>query len=229
PVFTSENIGLTLPFGISNLNPGVSEVVTLTAPAGYTFDDTTNIALGGNATVVTSRAADGSTVSFVPLPGSTGIPQVDGVTPTASPLNRLTLPAEGTVTVPADVPVLPGTDNPATAPNLPVPGVGEASVQFDKPDFLATIDHFYALTVPAGTFDITVDWTVGSDVDFVLCNADCSAFVADTLANQFPGATAAHPEIGTYELAAGTYVLLVEDFGGDANEATVTISLNRTE
>ena len=40
--------------------------------------------------------------------------------------------------------------------------------------------------------------------------------------------TAAHPEVGIYTLTAGTYWVLVEDFGGDAAGTTLNIQVRRT-
>jgi hypothetical protein len=115
--------------------------------------------------------------------------------------------------------------------------VGTATVLFDNPDFEATIDHFYRLDIPAnGNFTVTVDWNIGSDIDFVVCDGACAdPFGADVVAgttltgtaSSFPGATAAHPENGRYTLAPGTYFVLVEDFGEDAVGSTVVITLRR--
>jgi hypothetical protein len=241
PVVTGANIGLALPATISDTLPDVSEVVTITAPGGFHFDPETSILLGGNPVVVTAIGAGGSTVSFVPLPGAAGVPQIDGVVPDAAPSNILTMPAENNVTVPSEVPTLPGSDAAGTAPSLPVPGVGELAVLFDNPDFEATIDHFYRIDVPAGTFTFSVDWNVGSDVDFVVCGGGCAdPFGADLVHGLnldgteapfpgAPGATANHPEEGLYTLTAGTYFVFVEDFGGDAAGTTLTFTLTREE
>jgi hypothetical protein len=110
-------------------------------------------------------------------------------------------------------------------------------VQFDNPDFEATIDHYYELVVPAGgTFNINIDWNVGSDIDFVLCGGACAdPFGADRVGTPtttpgsggFQGASSNHPENGTLTLTPGTYFILVADFGEDAVGSTVTITLER--
>jgi hypothetical protein len=218
PNLTSTNIGTTLPAGISNNTPAVSEVVTLTAPAGFSFDPATAITLGGNAAIITSIAGDGSTISFVPFPGSAGIPQIDGVVPDAAPLNILTMPAEGDVTVPAEVPALAGTEDPSTAPAMPVPAEGGVSVLFDAPDFDAVTTRFYEFTITeAGLYTVTLDWNVGSDVDIFLC-PDPGAITGSC---DFQAATGAHPEVGEYELTPGTYFLIADDFGFDAGGTTL--------
>jgi len=140
------------------------------------------------------------------------------------------------------VPTLPGSEAPETAPALDVPGVGELTVTFDRPDFEATIDHFYEVTLAAGTYDFTVDWNVGGDVDFVLCSGTCAdPFGADVVGatdaenaftpgvGAFQAASSAHPEHSTLTVPAGTYRILVEDFGGDAAGTTLTITIGRTE
>jgi hypothetical protein len=84
-------------------------------------------------------------------------------------------------------------------------------VTFDAPDFAATIDHFYRLNVTeAGDYTVTVDWTVGNDVDAPVCVADPTCAAED-----FTDATVSgnKPETGTFTLPVGTSTLLIEDFG----------------
>jgi hypothetical protein len=241
PVVTGQSIGLTLPAGTSNAAPGVAEPVTLTAPAGFHFDtslDTTfsevgdtvlgiashlAVALAGNPTYITDIAADGSTLEFVPIPGSIGIPQVDGVVPDASPSNILTMPTDTELRVDSLIPVAPGTDDPATAPSLPVPPPGEATVFFDLPDFETTLDRIYRIDITqAGTYTITMDWNIGDDVDMFVCPTEEFLFDADSLDPDlstgtslcsFQAATGAHPEVGTFDLTPGDYFIWADDFG----------------
>jgi hypothetical protein len=222
PTLTSGNIGLTLPATFSDINPDVSETVIMTAPAGFTFDPATVVTLGGAPATVVSNT--GNTIGFVPAPGAAGIPQIDGVVPTAAPLNILTMPAEETITVPAEVPTLAGTDDPTTAPALNTPALNEGSVLFDRPNFAAQgFLAFYELTVTqAGVYDITMDWNVGTDLDLFVCETP----VAPDFSNcDFQAATGAHPEHGAYDLAAGTYAVVSNDFLEDAAETTLIISV----
>lgn len=219
PALTSGNIGLTIPVTFTDTLPDVSETVTMTAPAGFTFDPAAVVTVGANAAIVVARAADGSTLGFVPIPGSLGVPQIDGVVPTASPANILTMPAEATVAVSATVPTLPGSDAPGTAPSLTTPALGEASVLFDLPDFelpatpacvFGDACHFYKLTVTtAGTYTVTMDWNVGDDVDMFLCPAPGDI----TGSCDFAGATGAHPESVAFALTPGDYWVVADDFG----------------
>ena len=224
PNLTSTNIGLSLPIGISNATPAVSETVTLTAPAGYSFaTDSVIVTVGGNRAVVVSQAADGSTVGIVPLPGSAGIPQVDGIVPDAAPLNILTMPAEGDITVPAEVPTLAGTDDPSTAPELDTPALGDASVLFDRPNFETSIFAFYKLVVTqAGGYDITMDWNVGGDLDLFICEEPLAPDFSNC---DFTAATGAHPEHAVYNLDPGTYNVVINDFGEDAAGTTLVLTV----
>ena len=86
-----------------------------------------------------------------------------------------------------------------------------AAAFFDLPDFAATIDHFYQINVAeAGDYTVTVDWTIGNDVDAPVCVADPTC-AAETFTD--PTVSGAHPESGTFTLPAGTSTILVEDFG----------------
>jgi hypothetical protein len=233
PVVTdaNNNIGLTLPAPISDTAPDVSDVVTLTAPAGFHFDPATAVLVGGNPVIITSIAGDGSSVSFVPLPGAAGIPQVDGVVPDAAPLNILTMSVESNVTVPSEVPTLAGSDDPSTAPPIATPAEGALSVLFDAANFdgpaapaciFGTVCHFYELNVTeAGLYTITTDWNVGSDIDMYIC-PDPGAITGDCI---FDGATGAHPEVVPASLTPGAWFIVTDDFAGDAQGTTLVLSV----
>ena len=172
PSITAGSIGETFAATTSNLNPAVSETVTLTAPAGFTFDPATTVTIGGQAAIIAANG--GNTVSFVPLPGSIGAPEIDGVVPTAAPGNILTMSTPDVITVPSEVPTLPGTGTEGTAPDLTTPAEGALSVLFDNPSLDVDPDlgptAFYKLTVTqAGSYNITMDWNVGSDIDMFVC------------------------------------------------------------
>ena len=229
PTVTGQSIGLFLAATISDLNPDVSETVTITAPAGFSFDPATTVNVGAAAATVVANT--GASIGIVPLPGSAGVPQIDGVVPDAAPSNILTMPAgEDVVTVPATIPTLAGTEAPGTAPSLSTPALGEASVLFDQTDLpggLACglggdVCRYYKLTVTqAGTYDITMDWNVGGDVDMYLCPAPG---VIDGSCD-FQAGTAAHPEHGSYVLAPGEYFVIADDFGGDAVATRLIITV----
>jgi hypothetical protein len=187
---------------------------TITAPAGYSFAPNATIVFGANAGIVFSRAPDGSAFTFLPPPGTNGFGTVNGVVSELFPNQPLTLPTVATLTSDT-LATLPGTDAPGTAPSLVIPAAGTLTVSRDKPDFVATIDHFYNLNITeAGDYTITVDWVAGSDLDLAL-DGDFG----------LGGATANKPEAIETTLTAGVHSLLVEDFGGDAAGTILTITI----
>jgi hypothetical protein len=214
----------TLDAILSTTTPTAGQPILMTAPAGFVFQPAAAVSVAGIAAIVNSRAVDGSSITFQIAPGTVGAVGVDSALLTTLPQFPLSLPVRDTI-VAAPLAPLAGTDDPATAPNTDAPGVGGATAIFDAPDFVATIDHFYKLTVTeAGDYTMTVDWSLGSDVDGLVClDVACSGFAEPA----FGMATAAHPETATYTLAAGTYYLLVEDFAGDAAGSTVTVTITR--
>jgi hypothetical protein len=206
----------------SNPTPAANEAVTLTL-TGFLFTPTSFVVIGADTAIVLSHAADETSISIMPTPGATGAVTIGNVEVTYLPGTPVTLPTAATLTVAALAGPLPGTAAPGTAPAFPVPAAGLTSALFDIPDFAATIDHFYRLDVPeAGDYTITVDWTLGSDIDVVVCtDITCSAFNP-----QFGAATGNKPESAVFTLTAGTQVLLVEDFGANAAGAQIKITMS---
>jgi hypothetical protein len=213
PPVTAPNIGTTFDATFSNQTPAVLEAVTLAAPAGFTFDDTTNITIGGNLAITQSVALDGSSVTFLPIPGSAGVASVDGVVPTAAPLNIVTMLTVQTITVPALTP-LEGTDDPATAPLIPTPGQ-----TIDAGTFAATSCgglsglpcQVYRVSFPAATtMTFSVEGAGPADLGLYFLNAadfsDAAQF-CDALGRASP------PESCSLSFAAGDYILMVVSFG----------------
>jgi hypothetical protein len=231
PPVTAPNIGTTFDATFSNQTPAVLEAVTLTAPAGFTFDDTTNITIGGNLAITQSVALDGSSVTFLPIPGSAGVASVDGVVPTAAPLNIVTMLTVQTITVPALTP-LEGTDDPATAPLIPTPGQ-----TIDAGGFHATacggLSGFpcqvYRISFPvATTMTFSVEGASPADLGLYFLNAadfsDASQF-CDALGRASP------PESCSLSFAAGDYILMVVSFGpaypeNDPDPPFIEININ---
>jgi hypothetical protein len=208
-----------VPAEFSNPTPAQNEAVTVTAP-GFTFLADAGVIAAGDTAVIVARAADGSSITFVPKPGAAGAPTLFNVSIDIVPGVKLSIPSAADLTVPLAAAV-GGTDDPATAPSVPAPAAGLGSVFYDVPDFATTIDHFYKLVVPeAGDYDITVDWSVGTDIDVGVCPEPLSFATCD-----FSAASNNKPESGTFTLTAGTYYILVEDFGEDAAGATVKITM----
>jgi len=205
--------------GFSTAAPAQNEVVTLTAPAGFSFGSVTGVVIGADTGVVVSTAADGSTVSFVPRPGLDTIPSVNvvsiiGATSDLYSSVPLTLPSTDSMTI-APVVSLAGTGTQGSAPTFTAPLVGFVTPVFDKGTFTGadvlgaggTGAQYYKIVFPeAGDYRVSVGWDGATDLDGYLCpSADptCSASGA------FLGSGTANPEASILTLAAGTYFLNV--------------------
>jgi hypothetical protein len=122
-----------------------------------------------------------------------------------------------TLTIPVRViPTLPGTTDPATAPVLALPPVGQSNNHFDIPALATNPFAYYQIVVPADVpaVTITLHWQGDeTDIDLFVCPPPVPA---DFGTCDFAAATGAHPESHTYALAPGTYVLVVNLFAGAA-------------
>jgi hypothetical protein len=231
PTVTAPNIGTTFDATFSNQTPAVLETVTLTAPAGFTFDDTTNVTIGGNLAITQSVAGDGSSVTLLPIPGSAGVASVDGVVPAATPGNIVTMLTLQTLTVPPLTP-LEGTDDPATAPLIPTPGVTVDAGTFDATNCggLSGIPcQVYSISFAAPTtLTYTLTGANAADLGLYFLNAadfsDASQF-CDALGRASP------PESCALSFDAGDYILMVINFGpfyaeNDPNPPFFEIDIN---
>lgn len=223
PIITAENIGTTVAATFNTLTPAVNQTVTVTAPAGFSFDPAATIDFSGIAGEILSQT--GSSITFTPAPGTTAPVNVAGTLLNSAPQFNLTMQTTDTIAAASTVPTAVGTDAQGTAPTLTTPGVGGTSAFYDAPDYAAAADHYYKLVVgTAGDYTITLDWTVGSDIDLFVCP---SPVPGDFSTCDFTAATGAHPESATYTLTAGTYFIVGDDFGADATGTTVHISVTR--
>jgi hypothetical protein len=216
---------VTLTTNFSNVTPAVNEVVTVTAP-GFFFTPAAVLVQGGDSAAVLAVAADGSSMSFIPVPGADTVPTLSGLALDILPEVALTLPASATLTVDSVIPTT-GSLDPATAPSIPVPADSGFTSKFRAiPGFPGGVieDRWYKFVVPSdGDYTITVDWTVGADIDGGVCpEAGVATFDCD-----FAIASSAHPETADFTLTAGNYFLLVEDFGKNAAGTVVTITMTR--
>jgi hypothetical protein len=195
----------TLDATISNITPDIDEPVTITAPAGFTFSSTSEVAfLTGGEPEIVEVAADGSTITFIPKPKSSGTITVTDVTPDYAPTVTIPFDLTESLTLSTESPY--SSDDPALAPTIATPGVGE-SIEFN--DIAHSTDQFikFVVTEPS-TFNIIVDWVGGADIDIFICNADGES------CSSFGGASSNQPEAIAPELAAGTYTLLIELYSG---------------
>jgi hypothetical protein len=222
---TTPNIGTTVNATFSNSAPPPVTPITITAPAGFKFAAlaTDTVKIGGQISVNQSVAVDGSTITVVPIPGTSGIAEITGVVPTAAPQFTLTLPTIDQVTVAAIVP-LEGTDDPATAPSLTIPGAGTSITLNDAGAFDAAFltfpTRFYKLVFASTTtITFTLDWFQGQDLGlYVTTDPPASASDIIGAADDFGSGSAGHPETTTITFAPGTY------YAGVLNFSTTTPS-----
>ncbi|MEP7226675.1 MAG: hypothetical protein ABI785_04895 [Gemmatimonadales bacterium] len=220
----------SLNAAFSTRTPTSGQQVTITAPAGFTFQPTAAVSVAGTAAFVNSRAVDGSTITFQVVPGSTGPVAVDSTFVTALPQFPLSLTASGGDLVAGPVTVIAGTATTATAPtfNAPAaPGLGIGifnTAAFPGADITGDGGvgaQYYKINLAAPA---TLNFTIASDngvpdLDGVLCSdAACTA-------PDFALASVAHNEGGAVALPAGiTYLAVVNFDGGVAGSVTVTIT-----
>jgi hypothetical protein len=223
PTITAENIGTTVAATFSTLTPAVNQTVTVTAPAGFSLDPAATIDFGGIPGEILSQT--GSAITFTPAPGTISPVNITGVLLNSAPQFILTMQTTDTIAASATVPAAGGTDAPGTAPTLTTPGAGGTSAFYDAPDFAAADFRYYKLVVgTAADYTITLDWTIGSDIDLFVCTSP----VAPDFSNcDFAAASSDHPESSTFTLAAGTYILVANDFALDAIGTTIHFSVSR--
>jgi hypothetical protein len=204
-------LGVALTF--SNATPAANEEVTVTAE-GFSFRPEAVVIFGADTAPTVSVSEDGSSMIILPSPGFTGAPTISGVEVNYAPGASLTIPSTSELTV-GPVTPLAGTAAPGTAPTIPLPAVGETSRFYDAPDFAASADAFYKITVPAGLGGVTVtlNWNSSADVDLIEGPLTCATLFTGC---NFAAATSAKPESTTYTLTPGTYYLIAELFAGTA-------------
>jgi hypothetical protein len=249
-VVTAGDTSLTVPVRVlpgsvaatfSNAAPAQNEVVTITAPAGFSFANVSGVVVGADTGIVVAHAADGTTVSFVPRPGLDTVavtrpPTIIDARSALYPTVPLTLPSLDALTV-APVVSLAGTSAPGSAPAFTAPLVGFVTAFFDKGTFTGTDitpdaafgsagAQYYQIIIPeAGDYSISLNWDGPTDVDGFLCR-DTACSVA-TISGIGPGT--AQPETSIFTLAPGTYYLAAVSFHSTPAEIPprVTVTITR--
>ena len=218
----AENIGTHLAATFSSLTPTAGQSVTVTTPAGFTFDPTATVAISGSSPIVTGRT--GTSITFLPDPGLIGPTDLTGIILSSAPQFNLSLQSVDTVTVGATVTPLAGTDAPGTAPSIAVPAVGATTAIIDggtygyqAPIFGGAFGTFpsrlYKLTVPSGrNITVTINWNSGDDLGGYWFASDGTT-EPPALNPADAGGGGAHPETSTSTFAAGTYLLAIVNFG----------------
>ncbi|MGH7499837.1 MAG: hypothetical protein ACREL3_13420 [Gemmatimonadales bacterium] len=224
---TAQNIGTTVAATFSTQTPAINQSVTLTAPAGFSFDPAATLDFAGTAPLITSQNA--GAITFTPGPGITAPAGIAGVILNSAPQFNLTMATTDTLTVSATVPAIGGTSTTGTAPLITIPGAGATNIFYDASTYTGadiTGDggvgaqyYKFVLAAPATLTIAVASNNAGPDLDGVLCtDVGCSA-------PQFFAASGAHDESGSVTLGAGTYYLAAVNFDGGASAWTsITIT-----
>jgi hypothetical protein len=241
---TAEDLSLEIPVNVlpteiataafSNPTPAVNEVVTITAE-GYTFRSDAAVSFEGDTVLMLSN--DGTSISFLPFPGTTGPALVEKVTLNFLPETPLDLFTAAEIAV-APLTPLAGTDAPGTAPSIPVPEPGATTTFFDGGtyDYPAPIfggafgtfpSRLYRISIPeAGDYTVNIDWEGGvEDLGVYYFLPDGTTEPPEGIAADAGGA-GAHPEESTSTLNAGDYLLAVVNFS-TTNPPSITLRLTR--
>ena len=206
----------TVDATFSNETPDAFETVTITAPAGFFFSaDTLSVTIGGNAALVQAVAPDGSTADVLPFPGSTGVAEIAGVSPTGFPQFIYTMNTINSITVGQ---ALQGTESPETAPALTIPTAGNTVTITDgggyAGDFLGFHARWYLIEIAAPTtLSFTLDWPSDEDLGLYITTDPLDAAGIVGVADASGEGPTGHPETsGPVVLAPGTYYAAVLNF-----------------
>jgi hypothetical protein len=201
----------SLGVAFSSTSPAVLEEITLTAPAGFTFNPDATVEFGGLPAIINS--VTNTSIKLVPIPGSTGVGTIVGVTATLAPQFTLKLPTKTGITVPPLTP-LAGTDDPSTAPTVTTPGTlndagsfayaceaaGGFPCQVYKLSFASTTTLNYTLTGFGSPADLGLYFTTTADLTTAV--KACDSLGRDDV-----------PESCPITLPAGDYIMEVVTFG----------------
>jgi hypothetical protein len=202
--------------------------VTVTAPAGYTLESGFSLGLTGGTKPawVLSVAGDGTSAQVV-LPA-------DGAGPGVASgfhLNVLSAVSLADVNTTVDLNTGNGYNNGNPDGNAPtlmptMPGTGFTfydSYNNTGPDVIGgggPLKWWRVVPGASGTYDVTVDWLVGSDVDFYYFDAGPTNFVGGA-------GTGNHPENFSAALTGGAeYWFVGVDWGEDMNGNLISITID---
>jgi hypothetical protein len=219
---TAPSVGDSLAATFSpgtTLNP--LDELTITAPAGFKFDAAANdtVTFTGQVGIINTVAADGSNIKLIPLPGSTGPAQITATIPTAAPQFSLTMPTKTAITVGPLTP-LAGTDDPATAPEVTVPGTLTDAGTWAATNCGTTSGgdtcQLYKLTLAAPTsLHFTLSGPGPADLGLYFLNSDLTDYSTFADGNTYCDSNFnnAPPEDCTLNFPAGTWIMVVTSFG----------------
>jgi hypothetical protein len=197
---------------VVSTGPNASDETVIAPQPGFLFSPDAAVSFDAGPAIVLSVAEDGTSITILPPPAATSKGFVTGMYLTYFPQSLVGDSTDVALTINPSVPSQPGTDNPATAPditNTPLFYDGAAFAGSDLTgDGGQDRAQYYKFT-PAedGDYTFTVNWGSPSDVDVILCN-DTACSAPDFSGG---GATGAQPENAVYTLTGGTtyYIALV--------------------
>jgi hypothetical protein len=211
----------SFPAVYSSTTPALNDTVTVSA-AGFKFLPNSAVTVGGRAATVVGHAADSSSVSFVPVPGTaTGTVSVSNIVLSFLTSVSLTVPAATGITVPGG---LAGTGAFATAPTIPVPAAVGASVVFLDAGAFSNVTEcgndlggpcrMYKIVVAAGQkIGLVVTWQGTTDIGVYTYDNTQTLDPTLILCDSKGAGAAGQPESCSATFAtAGTYYLAVDSF-----------------
>jgi hypothetical protein len=200
----------SLPGTMSDNAPQVAQNITITAGAGYTFTPTATISYPLNPnTLIQSQTA--TTITFQPTPGSAGIPTVQGVIASSSPMFTLTLPAAVGKLAMQATSALTGTDAFATAPLIVPNGTYDLGTFGGEADCGLPCQVYKINVAAAGPVTFTLSYPTVDDLGLYFLDSGLNYIFGAECDALGPTTT---PETCTQNFpAAGTYYLEVDDYG----------------
>jgi hypothetical protein len=232
--------GAGIPFAtVASSGPNASDPTVLTVPAPFQFFPDSGVTFNTGPGIIIDRAADGRSITVLPHPGSTA-------TATATLLVEYlpTVPLPTTTDVPltinAVVPGMAGTDAPATAPEITVPGPGATGGFFDGGTYGASTCgdntgapcQLYKITLAEETIlDVNLTWSNSADLGLYFMTADGLTETGQACDEHGNGAEA-QPEHCEITLPAGTYLAGIVSYGPfygppDPNPDWVSLAIAR--
>ena len=217
---------------LSNAAPSVAEPVTVTAEAGLTFSAGSQLvdAAGVPVAYTVGVAPDGTSMTVVFLPGTSGDFRITNVIPAYAPALGVDLPSTVTFATAGTIGAgLTGTDAIATAPTLTpanndnTVGVVDVGTSFAGASGEGDGARYYKLIVEEdGHYGVTITWPGGKDLGVFLYDTDGAYLGISGDAGGLDDGT----ENFAADLVAGTYYIGVVYFNYGAQPLPETIQVD---
>jgi len=215
PVLVSPDAANVPVATVTSTGPNASDQTVITAPDPFVFDPGATVTFDAGPAIVLSVSEDGKTITILPPPGAASKGIITGLFVPHFPAAQVSDSTDVALAINATVPAQPGTDDPATAPDITGVSAFYDGAAFTGADL--TTDgglggQYYKFTVEtAGDYTFVTNWDNDADLDMELCrDATCSD------GGEFLGTGVDQPEEATVTLEPGTYyfAVILFDFGG---------------